>query len=166
MGRRTTNRNLIHRSTAVFNQDQENLPDVLNRLKVEVEKKKSTGQSEVDLSTLDFATNQELADALQRLGALEVPVHGVSPSDQVTSTGVATYEIDFDMTHDSPTAYAVSINGLSQDPESDFTIDAFTNQITFTQAPAAGADIVVTQRDISSFDTEQAIKDFITAFNG
>lgn len=165
MGRRTTNRNLIHRSTAVFNQDQTNLPDVLNRLKNEVDKKKSAGQSEVDLNTLDFATNEELADALKRLETLESPVLGVSPSDQITSTGAPTYGVDFDMTHDSTTAYDVSINGLAQDPESDFTIDAEANQITFLTPPSVGADIVIIQRDISSFDQQQAINDFLTALN-
>lgn len=165
MGRRTTNRNLIHRSTAVFNNDQSNLPDVLNRLKSEVKKKKSSGQSDIDLSKLDYASNEDLADAIDRLESLEAPVHGISPSDQITGTGVPTYMVDFDMTHDSATAYDVSINGLAQDPESDFAINAETNEITFAVPPSAGADIVIIQRDISSFDQQQAINDFITALN-
>ena len=165
MGRRVTNRNIIHRNTAIFNQDQSNLPDVLNRLKSEVEKKKSEGQSEIDLNTADFASSSALADAVARLDNLESPVHGVSPSDQITATGVATYTVDYDMTHDSPTAYDVSINGLAQDPESDFTIDAEANQITFATPPTAGADIVIIQRDISSFDQQQAINDFLNALN-
>lgn len=165
MSRRTTNRNIQHRSTATFSEDQSNLPDMLNRLQREVERKKDAGFDIIEAIGVDAATTAILNELNQRIENLEAPTEGISPSDQITSTGAPSYVVDYDMTHDSPNVYDVSVNGLAQDPESDYTIDAEANQITFSTPPAVGADIVVTQRDISSFDQGQAISDFLSALS-
>ena len=63
------------------------------------------------------------------------------PTDQITSTGVATYTVAFDMTSDSEANYDVSVNGLVQDPLSDYTIELAGNTLTFTNPPSAGKQI-------------------------
>jgi hypothetical protein len=140
-----------------FSPNQDNLLESLTRLNEKVDRQ--TGQA-IKLDTAEVEARQ------QRIIDLESPPASTDPmpSYQVTAPGgQVTFPVGFDMTSDVAANYDVSINGLVQDPLSDYTIDAFPNEITFTTSPSSGDDIVITQRDTSTFDAEQAISDFLTA---
>lgn len=157
MPRRKASLKLDYNVDVAFDVNQDNIIESLTRLNEKVDRQ--AGQS-IKLDTTEVEALE------QRILGLESPPSSTDPmpSYQVTSPGgQSTFPVGFDMTSDVAANYDVSINGLVQDPLSDYTIDAFPNEITFTTQPVSGDDIVITQRDTSTFDAEQAISDFLTA---
>ena len=162
MPRRKASERVEYAINVAFDKKQQNLTEVLTRLNEKVNRKEDASnltslvqvQGDQDAILIDDIQNQ--INQLQDAGA-------VMPTDQITATGASTYTVGFDMTSDSEANYDVSINGLVQDPLSDYTIDLSANTLTFGASPTVGADIVITQRDTSTFDAEKAINDFLAA---
>lgn len=162
MARRKQSGRVRYEMNVAFKEGQNNLPEVLTRLTEKVNRKQDAVELErvVDLSI--YRNSEQFNEIQDQITELQDD-SSVMPTDQITATGVTSYVVGFDMTSDSEANYDVSINGLVQDPLSDYQVSLAGNTLTFTNAPSAGADIVITQRDTSTFDAEQALEDFLAA---
>lgn len=162
MARRRQSSRVRYEMNVAFKEGQDNLPEALTRLTEKVDRKKDASDLEQvvvlsqDLSAAKLEEIQEQITELQESDS-------IMPTDQITSTGATTYSVGFDMTSDSEANYDVSVNGLVQDPLSDYSINISNNSLSFANPPPTGDDIVITQRDTSTFDAEEAINDFLSA---
>lgn len=162
MARRKQSGRVRYEMSVAFDESQKNLPDILTRLTEKVNRKQDSSDLEQIVSQNDYSNAKQFQGIQNQITEIET-TESVMPTDQITSTGASAYLVGFDMTGDSEAQYSVSINGLVQDPLSDYTIDLVTNEILFPTPPVVGADIVITQRNTSTFDGEQAINDFLSA---
>lgn len=164
MARRRQSSRVRYEMNVAFKEGQDNLPEALTRLTEKVDRKKDASDLEQvvvlsqDLSAAKLEEIQEQITELQESDS-------IMPTDQITSTGATTYSVGFDMTSDSEANYDVSVNGLVQDPLSDYSINISNNSLSFANPPPTGDDIVITQRDTSTFDAEEAINDFLSALH-
>jgi len=162
MARRKQSQRVRYDMNVSFKEGQGNLTEVLTRLKDKVNRKQDAGDLEQVVIANQLNSGAQLDDIQNQITQLQ-DTDSVMPTDQITSTGVETYTVGFNMTSDSEANYDVSVNGLVQDPLSDYSIDLSANTLTFTSSPSTGDDIVITQRDTSTFDAEEAINDFLSA---
>jgi len=162
MARRKQSGRVRYDMNVAFKNGQNNLPEILTRLKEKVNRKQDSSDLEQIVGANNAYAGIQLGEIQRQIDEL-VSENAVMPTDQITSTGASTYTVGFDMTSDSVANYDVSINGLVQDPLSDYSIDLSANTLTLTSPPNVGDDIVITQRDTSTFDAEAAINDFLSA---
>lgn len=162
MPRRKASERIEYALNVAFDHNQTNLPEVLTRMHEKLNRKEDASNLSTIVEVQTQSSETTIQDIQDQIDAI-TDTSDSMPTDQITSTGVTVYVVGFDMTSDSEANYDVSINGLVQDPLSDYSIDLSSNTLTFTSAPSAGADIVITQRDTSTFDAEKAINDFLAA---
>ena len=164
MARRKQSSRVRYEMSVAFKEGQDNLPEALTRLTEKVDRKKDSSDLEQVLIVTQDASAQKIIEIQDQITELQ-QADSVMPTDQITSIGATTYAVSFNMTSDSEANYDVSVNGLVQDPLSDYSINISNNSVSFANPPPAGDDIVITQRDTSTFDAEEAINDFLSALH-
>jgi hypothetical protein len=134
----------------------------LKRLQEKVNEKGNLSEIRESVERLETSSSVNIDVLAQKVADLENASAQLKSSD-IVGNGSNSYQIGFTATSEDSASYDVSINGLVKSPVSDYTIDLTANSIQFSTAIASGDDIVITQRDGSSFSHEDAIDDFLNA---
>ena len=98
------------------------------------------------------AANKDYVD--DKLVLSGTSLSGFNKSVHTGDNTTTQFTLSFTAQTGTATAFRVTVNGSVQTPDTDYTVDTGTNQITFTSAPATSANIVVvplgTAQDVNS----------------
>jgi len=134
----------------------------LKRLQEKVNEKGNLSEIRESVERVEISSGVNLDVLAQKVTDLENASAQLKSSD-IVGNGSNSYQIGFTATSEDSASYDVSVNGAVKSPVSDYTIDLTTNVVQFSTVVASGDDIVITQRDGSSFSHEDAIDDFLIA---
>ena len=134
----------------------------LKRLQEKVNEKGNLTEIRESVERLESSSGLNIDSLAAKVTNLENASAQLKSAD-IVGNGSTSYDIGFSATSSDSASYDVSINGSVKSPVSDYTIDLTANEIQFSSAVSSGSDIVVTQRDGSSFSHQDAIDEFLNA---